>query len=80
MPHITDTQSILRENLLDAGCGKKLTEQVMSLFQQGKTAEGLALLAKHRKYLLDCCHTEEKKIDCLDYLVHRMEKEVKANH
>lgn len=78
MPHITDTQGILRENLLDAGCGQKLTEQIMALLQQGKTAEGLALLAQHRKHLLDCCHAEEKKIDCLDYLVYTVEKSKSA--
>ncbi len=77
MPHISDTQGRLRENLADAGCGEELTRRFMALAEQGKTSEALALLAGHRKVLLDCCHAEQKKIDCLDYLVCRMEKEVK---
>ncbi len=77
MAHISDTQGRLRENLADAGCGEELTQRFMALVEQGKTREALALLTGHRKALLDCCHAEQKKIDCLDYLVYRMEKEVK---
>ncbi len=77
MPHISDTQGRLRENLVDAGCGEELTRRFMTLTEQGKTREALVLLAGHRKVLLDSCHAEQKKIDCLDYLVYRMEKEAK---
>jgi len=49
----------------------------MALAEQGKTREALVLLAGHRKTLLDCCHAQQKKLDCLDYLVYRMEKEAK---
>ncbi len=78
MPHISDTQGRLRENLEDAGCGEELTRRFMALVEQGKTREARALLAGHRKALLECCHAEQRKIDCLDYLVYRMEKEEKA--
>ncbi len=80
MPHIADTRGILRENLSDAGCDPELIQRFMALAEQGQEAEGLALLAKHRKHLLDCCHAEQKKIDCLDYLVYQMKKEVRKTH
>lgn len=67
----------LRQNLMDAGCDPALTEQFLSLTEQGREKEALALLARHRKSLLDCCHTAERKIDCLDYLVYQMEKKAK---
>lgn len=75
MPDITDARAILRENLSDAGCDPKLAERFLTLVGQGREEEGLALLREHRKRLLECCHAEQKKIDCLDYLVYRMEKE-----
>ena len=75
MPHISDVQGSLRENLLDAGCDPELTERFLALIGQGKEQEALALLTGHRKYLLDCCHAEQKKIDCLDYLLYRMERD-----
>ncbi|WP_298023004.1 hypothetical protein [uncultured Dysosmobacter sp.] len=77
MPHIADTRGILRENLSDAGCDLEMIEQFMTLVEQGNREEGLALLAKHRKRLLDCCHAEQKKLDCLDYLVYQMNKQGK---
>ncbi len=69
MPHILDAQGILRENLADAGCDPELIERFMALAGQGR-----ALLAKHRKRLLDRCHAEQEKIDCLDHPIYRMEK------
>lgn len=67
----------IRQNLIDAGCDAALTEQFLSLTGQGRENEALTLLARHRKNLLEYCHTAEKKIDCLDYLVYQMEKNVK---
>jgi len=75
MPHIADTQGILRENLSDAGCDPEMIERFMKLVEQGNREAGLALLAKHRKRLLDCCHAQQKKLDCLDYLVYQMSKQ-----
>ncbi|MDE7165101.1 MAG: hypothetical protein K2O04_06765 [Clostridiales bacterium] len=60
------------ENLIDAGCDKRLIEQTMTLLSECKTAEMLSLLATHRKSLLDCIHSEERRIYCLDYLVNKL--------
>ena len=32
------------------------------------------MLSDHRRHLLDCLHQEERRIDCLDYLVYQLEK------
>ncbi len=37
----------------------------------------LPQLAKHRRVLLDALHREQKRIDCLDYLVYTIEKNEK---
>ena len=34
----------------------------------------LRLLSGHRKNLLERLHREEKRIDCLDYLLYQMQK------
>ena len=36
--------------------------------------EALRLLTAHRRHLLDTLHQEQKRIDCLDYLVYQMRK------
>ena len=70
----TKQEQAMITNLTDAGCDDGQIERFMSLIAQGKTKEGLALLATHRKCLLDCYHAEQKKIDCLDYLIYAMKK------
>lgn len=59
-----EDKDALQQNLMDAGCDPALTGRFLLLTEQGREKEALALLARHRKNLLDCCHTAEKKIDC----------------
>ena len=61
-------------NLVDAGCDNELIDQFIDLLKNGKKEAGLSLLAKHRRYLLDCYHADQKKIDCLDYLLYQMNR------
>lgn len=65
------------QNLMDAGCDATLTDQFVSLVEQGREDAALALLAKHRKNLLERCHRAERKINSLDYLVYQMENKDK---
>ncbi len=59
-------------NLIDAGCNGEQVEQFMKLLADGKKESGLSLLEKHRRYLLDCYHADQKRIDCLDYLIYQL--------
>lgn len=74
MAEASDTRGILRQNLLDAGCGADTVRQCMDLAQRREDAELLRLLSRHRRELLDAVHQNEKRIDCLDYLIHQVEK------
>jgi hypothetical protein len=59
-------------NLQDAGC----PEEVIKAFVQGGTTEKrLRILALYRAGLLEGIHAEQKKLDCLDYLIFNMKKE-----
>ena len=75
-----DGRYALRQALADAGCDAALTDQFVSLIEQGRKKEGLMLLARHRTNLLEHCHVAEQKIDCLDYLVYQMEKNAKKEN
>ena len=44
----------------------------MDFLKSCRKEAGLSLLAKHRRFLLDCYHADQKKIDCLDYLIYKM--------
>ena len=74
MPATPMTAQGLLENLEDAGCGPEVTERFLTLESAGQHQEQLNLLSDHRRRLLDCLHREERRIDCLDYLVYQLEK------
>ncbi len=68
----TKQEQAVVANLADAGCDKEQIEQFMDFLKSGRKEAGLSLLAKHRHFLLDCYHADQKKIDCLDYLIYKM--------
>ena len=48
---------------------------VSSLWKRRGARGQLRLLSAHRQQLLKRLHREEKRIDCLDYLVHQLRKQ-----
>lgn len=62
------------QNLRDAGCSEKDIEAFMECVRCGREPESLRLLKRQRSRLLDAVHEEQKKLDCLDYLVYQMQK------
>lgn len=74
MAEHTIKKEAMVQNLKDAGCDRELIEYSIRLFSEGKIKEVLAVLAKHRGNLLNNCHIENKKIDCLDYLIFQIKK------
>ena len=75
MPEASDTKGIFRQNLIDAGCSPELVRQCATLVQQKETSELMRVLSRHKKGLLDTVHQNEKRIDCLDYLIYHLEKQ-----
>ena len=75
MPEASDAQAILRENLKDAGCDQDMICRCEVLAQGEKKAELMQALSLHRKALLDAVHENERRIDCLDYLIYQLEKQ-----
>lgn len=63
------------QNLIDAGCGQEFILEFMEDLRKDNISKDLKLLQAHRRSLLDNLHKEQKRIDCLDYLVYRMTKE-----
>ena len=68
-------ENAIVQNLIDAGCGQEFIAEFMDDLRKDNISKDLKLLAAHRRSLLDNLHKEQKRIDCLDYLVYRMTKE-----
>ena len=75
MPHASDTEGIFRQNLIDCGCGPELVQRCAALAKRKENTELRRVLSLHRKSLLDTVHQNEKRIDCLDYLLYHLEKQ-----
>ena len=75
MPEASDAQAILRENLKDAGCDQDMIGRCEVLAQGEKKAELMRALSLHRKALLNAVHENQRRIDCLDYLIYQIEKQ-----
>ena len=61
------------QNLKGAGCTDEMVEKFMILQDNDDEEQQIQLLSGHRKHLLEKPHREEKRIDCLDYLLYQMQ-------
>lgn len=75
MAEASNQTGIFYQNLEDAGCDKQTKEKCMALFQSGNLRGILPLLSNYRKDLLSTVRSGQKKIDCLDYLIYKIQKE-----
>lgn len=57
-------------NLRDAGCCDEFIRKFTELGRGGREAEQRRMLAKRRAELLDELHENQRRIDCLDYLIY----------
>lgn len=74
IPVLPRTTQALLDNLEDAGCDPELAQRFLVLERSGQYQEQLNLLSGRRRHLLECLHREQRRIDCLDYLVYQIEK------
>lgn len=75
MKRYLDDEKAVRQNLVDAGCSEKDIDELMEKLKKGDVMCCMKKLANHRVDLLDVLHRHQKCIDCLDYLVYKIEKE-----
>ena len=61
------------QNLKDAGCTDEMAEMFMALQDSGDWEQQRRLLSGHRKHLLEKLHRNQRRNDCLDYLIYQME-------
>lgn len=59
-------------HLSDVGCGKHMTEQILRMRKDGDRTGEMKLLTKLRQTLLNRIHANQRKLDCLDFLLYQM--------
>ena len=76
MAKASDTLGIVYQNLKDAGCDERITNNCMSFAKDGNLGAMLPILKQYRTTLLGSVRSGQKKLDCLDYLIYRIQKEM----
>ncbi|MCD7909786.1 MAG: hypothetical protein LUH04_19315 [Clostridium sp.] len=62
------------ENLRDAGCPKDVINEFMEQTAIKNIHAQKRLLDSHRAALLEKIHMNQRRLDCLDYLIYRINK------
>lgn len=69
------TEEAIVQNLKDAGCDQATIQIFLDDLRGGEQLKVMRLLEKHRRTLLDNLRQEQKRIDCLDYLLFMLQKQ-----
>lgn len=70
----------MRQNLKDAGCGDAVIEEILMLYQSGRYQDSLRMMKKDRCRLMEELHECGRKVDCLDFLIRKIERKMQADH
>lgn len=68
------SREAIRQNLIDAGCGTNVIETFFMEFDRGNALAQRWVLIGQRQELLESIHMEQRKLDCLDYLLYQLGK------
>lgn len=68
----------MAENLRAAGCGEEFIGEFQRVMAQGTARERERMLETQRRCILGKLHEDQKKLECFDYLCHRLRQEEKA--
>ncbi|MCC8356451.1 MAG: hypothetical protein LJU34_01120 [Oscillospiraceae bacterium] len=74
MPEANNEFQRFYQNLIDIGFGEEMIAHCVLLQKEGRNRELLLTLQNSRRDLLERIHTEQKKLDRLDYLVNWLNK------
>lgn len=76
MAEASDTLGMVYQNLKDAGCDEQTTQKCMALVKKKDYSGLLPILFGWRDTLLGTVRLGQKQIDCLDYLIYKIQKEM----
>ncbi len=60
------------ENLSDAGCCTEMINDVIFLLETEQTEQGIRRLRQYRSTLMNEIHEQQRKVDCLDYMLYQL--------
>ena len=77
-PQFFCAEADIVQNLKDAGCKEAIIQAFIQDVRDGDYLKGTEVLQMHRRSLLNDLHEDQKRIDCLDYFLYKMQKELEV--
>lgn len=65
----------IQKCMSDCGCDEAQTEAFLALKENCCTDSCIRYLKRHRKALMEQIHQMSHQVDCVDYMIHQLEKE-----
>ena len=62
--------------LKDAGCDSKQIALICRLYENGEIQMVIKKLRRHRCDLMERMHESQRKIDCVDFLLRKIDKQI----
>ena len=67
----------LKQSLSDSGCSDEVATAILEKYESGNMYELVRLLKKERCRTMDEYHECGRKVDCMDFMLRRIENEMK---
>ena len=71
-------EQAVKENLVNAGCPEESAQTVARLIKAGQVRDALHEMRIIRCDLMEELHQNQRRVDCLDYLIRQTEKSIKT--
>lgn len=71
MAEIADSTADLKQCLKDIGCDENTVKE----FRDSDKSSRIRILKKHRRNLMDSVHENQKRVDRLDYIIDKIERD-----
>ena len=70
----------LKQCLSDIGCKEDASEYILRRFESGSMEDTFQLLKRERCRIMDEYHECGRKIDCMDFMLRKIESEMNKNN
>ena len=74
MAEFRDSEKAVRQCLKDCGCDERTAEQFLAYGQEARRRDQIRHLNRRRRSLMDDLHENQKKVDCIDFMIRELER------
>lgn len=78
MIRLQTSETELMQCLRDCGCDEETAEQFLTYGREDRLKDQVRLLYRLRRPFLEALHGDQRRIDCIDFMIRELEGKVKG--